>query len=315
MLEINSIHLAYQKEILNQIQLSIPSNQIHGIVGASGSGKSSLLKIIAGLLNPTFGTIVLNGEQVKTPAEQLIPGNPHIQLVNQDFGLDIYHTVVENVVQKMMYLPNSIRTEFSQKLLDLVELTAFSNQKAIQLSGGEQQRLAIARALAAEPDVLLLDEPFAHLDVHLKQKIGTYLKELCSKRKMICLLVSHDGQDVLEWCDQIHFLNDSKIVRSAAPTVFYFHPESEYEARYFGEINSLNRKKSTLLFRPSEYELVDEKEINLFTDVESVQFVAAQFSGAFWRNYICTAQGEHLVLFANKALTDIRNFVIKKQHS
>jgi iron(III) transport system ATP-binding protein len=242
MLVIKNIQLRFDREILSNLSFSIKSGEIVGIVGASGGGKSSLLKIIAGLLDPSSGEVRLNGEKVKGPSQKLVPGHEAIQLVNQDFGLDIYHTVLENVQQKILYLPKDVRDQFTTELLDLVDLSELINQQAITLSGGEQQRLAIARALAVEPEVLLLDEPFAHLDAHLKQKIGNYIQSLAAIRKMTCILVSHEGQDVLEWSKSILFIEKGEVKRVDSPYNFYNFPTSLYEARFFGQINLLKIK-------------------------------------------------------------------------
>ncbi|MES2555050.1 MAG: ABC transporter ATP-binding protein [Bacteroidota bacterium] len=310
MLAIRSLNLAFKHTVLHDLTLDVATGSIVGIVGPSGGGKSSLLKIIAGLLDPNSGEVIWKGKRVKGPADQLVPGHPEIQLVNQDFGLDIYHTVEENVVQKMLYLPTEVRNRFSEELLDLVELTHLRTQQAILLSGGEQQRLAIARSLAMEPEVILLDEPFAHLDAHLKVRIGNYLKVLSEVRGTTCILVSHEGQDVLQWCSTIHFMQHGIIQRSDSPEAFYFKPASAYEALFFGEINVLNKgKKNELLFRPNEYQTVKSGA------GIGVQFVSAQFAGAYWRNTVCTSNNETLVLFAQQSLDDVEKIEIKKRYS
>lgn len=310
MLAIRSLNLAFKHAVLHDLTLEVKAGSIVGIVGPSGGGKSSLLKIIAGLLDPDSGEVIWKDKRVKGPADQLVPGHPEIQLVNQDFGLDIYHTVEENVVQKMLYLPTDVRQRFSEELLDLVELTHLRTQQAIHLSGGEQQRLAIARSLAMEPEVILLDEPFAHLDAHLKARIGNYLKVLSEVRGTTCILVSHEGQDVLQWCTTIHFMQHGVIQRSDSPESFYFNPASAYEALFFGEINVLNEgKKDELLFRPNEYTIVQSAH------GITVQFVTAQFAGAYWRNTVCTSNNETLVLFAQQSLDDVEKIEVTKRYS
>ncbi|ASS48630.1 MAG: hypothetical protein A3D31_07260 [Candidatus Fluviicola riflensis] len=310
MLAVRSLNLAFKHTVLHNLTLEVQTGSIVGIVGPSGGGKSSLLKIIAGLLDPDSGEVTWNGKRVKGPADQLVPGHPEIQLVNQDFGLDIYHTVEENVVQKMLYLPSDVRTQFSEELLDLVELTHLRTQQAIHLSGGEQQRLAIARSLAMEPEVILLDEPFAHLDAHLKVRIGNYLKVLSEVRGTTCILVSHEGQDVLQWCSTIHFMQHGIIQRSDSPEAFYFKPASAYEGLFFGEINVLNKgKKNEILFRPNEYQTVKSGA------GIKVRFVSAQFAGAYWRNTVCTNNNETLVLFAQQSLDDVEKIEIKRKNS
>lgn len=308
MLRVDELQLHFGRNVLDGLSLEVPKGQIAGIVGPSGGGKSSLLKIIAGLLEPASGTVNWDGKRVKGPSEVLVPGHPDIQLVNQDFGLDNYHTVEQNIVQKMLYLPNDVRERFCDELLDLVELKDLRSQQAILLSGGEQQRLSIARALAAEPELLLLDEPFAHLDVHLKERIGRYLKQLSERRGTTCILVSHEGQDMLQWCSEIHFMRNGRIERSGSPQAFYFQPESAYEALFFGEINAIELDKKQLLFRPTEYEIAEAGE------GIAVTFEAAAFAGAYWRNFVCTNQGEELVLFAPQSLEHVRAIRIRKQH-
>lgn len=310
MLVAEALNLRFSQPVLSEISLTIKEGTITGVVGPSGGGKSSLLKIISGLLDATSGNVYWKGKRVKGPSEQLIPGHPDIQLVNQDFGLDIYHSVEENIVQKMLYLSAETRNRFTEELLDLVELAALREQKAIHLSGGEQQRLAIARSLAVEPELILLDEPFAHLDVHLKVKIGNYLKQLSEIRGTTCILVSHEGQDVLQWCSEIHFMTDGAIRRSDTPQGFYFSPADAYEALFFGEINEcIDTNGKKILFRPNEYEVV-----NNGTGIP-VSFVDACFSGAYWRNIVCTTKDETLVLFAQESLNNVKEITINKRHT
>lgn len=308
MLSVQAIRKSFHSPVLNGISIAIPAGSIVGIVGPSGGGKSTLLKIISGLLDPDSGNVFWNEERVIGPSEQLIPGHPEIRLVNQDFGLDLYHTVIENITGQMQYLPaDTIRT-FSEELLELVELSGVRDQQAIHLSGGEQQRLSIARCLAREPDVILLDEPFAHLDAHLKMRIGNYLKVLSNVRGTTCVLVSHEGQDVLQWCSEIHFLLDGTLKRSASPIEYYFNPTSTYEALFFGEINELTTKNGSLLFRPTEYEITSKGS---GTDVS---FVSSEFAGPYWRNTVCTSKGEIVVLFAQESLNHVEAIKVVKKN-
>lgn len=308
MLVIKNLQLCFDREILSNLSFSIKAGDVVGIVGASGGGKSSLLKIIAGLLDPSSGEVSLNGQIVKGPSQKLVPGHDAIQLVNQDFGLDIYHTVLENVQQKILYLPADVRTVFSDELLDLVELTHLKTQKAISLSGGEQQRLAIARALAIEPDVLLLDEPFAHLDAHLKQKIGNYIQSLSTIRKMTCILVSHEGQDVLEWSKKIYFIEQGEIKRVDSPYNFYNFPASYYEARFFGQINQITLNNETVLFRPHQF-TKKTKEGVVVTVKDS------RFAGVYWIHEAITSKKEKIVLYAPKPLPQKLLIDVKKPRS
>ena len=308
MLSVHSVRKHFDSPVLNGISLDIPIGTIVGIVGPSGGGKSTLLKIIAGLLDADGGDVFWNNKRIIGPSEQLIPGHPDIRLVNQDFGLDVYHTTIENITGQMHYLTSETIRSFSEELLELVELEHVRNQKAIHLSGGEQQRLSIARCLAREPEVILLDEPFAHLDAHLKVRIGNYLKVLSSVRGTTCILVSHEGQDVLQWCSEIHFIHEGELKRSATPVDFYFRPTSFYEALFFGEINELTTNEGKLLFRPTEY-VVSTKGSGI-----SITFVSSEFAGPYWRNTVCTSKGEIVVLFAQESLNYVEAIEIIKKN-
>ena len=180
-----------ERNILDEVSLTLNKGEIFGVVGPSGAGKSTLMQIMSGLLDPFSGEVLLGKNRVLGPSQRLIPGHPEIQLVNQEFGLDNYHSVIENLRIKANHLNEELKQEMSLELLDLFELTHLSNQKAIQLSGGEKQRLALARALIMESKVVLLDEPFAHLDAHIKRNVIAYLTRLKKARKTTFVFVEN----------------------------------------------------------------------------------------------------------------------------
>lgn len=305
MLQLESVVLKHNdRVVVNGISLSVSPGQIHGIIGASGEGKSTLLKAIGGYHQVSEGSIRLNDKRVLGPHDKLVPGHDDICLVNQDFRLDIYHTVEENVIQAMLYLPNELRQTYAEELLELVDLTHLKQQEARYLSGGEQQRLAIIRALAQEPSILLLDEPFSHLDVHLKRKIGSYIKALIEVRDMAVIMVSHEGQDILEWCEVVHYLKNGQFVRSDEPMNFYFSPSTETEALYFGAINAYKKDGKTILFRPTEYVLDDNGE--------SCKVLNSMFCGAYFRNHVQVSKQSEWILYSEKPLPKTIKVKIRK---
>lgn len=310
MLSIGQIHFSYndQKNVLQGVSIDLKPGEIFGIVGASGGGKSTLLKIIAGLLDPSKGTVHWNDERVLGPSERLIPGHPEIQLVNQDFNLDLFHTVKENILVKMLHLTEKAKLHFCEELLDLVELTDVENQQARYLSGGEQQRLSIARALALESEVLLLDEPFSHLDAHLRLKIGAYIKQLIEIRNVLCVLVSHEGDEVMQWCRKIGFLHKGKLSRVDTPEAFYFKPSNFNEGAYFGELNEIKEGKTKILFRPCEYKVVQKGGLE-------VEFTDAVFFGAYWKSFFKTKHRKPIVLYADKPLKKVKYIEFKSKNT
>jgi ABC-type sulfate/molybdate transport systems ATPase subunit len=313
MLEINEIQLTFQRPILLTINLTIKQGEIVGIVGKSGAGKTSLLKIIGGLLDSTSGSVIFEGKKVLGPTKKLVPGHPDIQLVNQDFHLDTYHTVEENIREQILYLPKKERDDLVEELLHILELTEIRNQKAITLSGGEQQRLSIARALACEPKVLLLDEPFAHLDGRLRSKLTNYLLNLRKVRNTTLILVSHDGAEVLSLADIIYSMKNGIITRKGKPTDFYYKPKSIEDAKLFGAINSINLNGKRTIFRPDEYALVRNDEVEIPSKVIDVAFSHTLFTGPVCENYFQTANKEKIVLYSFKTLENVRKISIEKK--
>jgi iron(III) transport system ATP-binding protein len=311
MLKVRNIHFARHKSILSGIDLDLKPGQILGLVGPSGAGKSTLLKIVAGLLDADLGTVKLGKEQIVGPKNLLIPGHPEVQLVNQDFELDLFHTVRENIVLKANYLPKNECNELVDELLDIFELNHLTHQIAKTLSGGEQQRLALARALAMEPKVILLDEPFAHVDAHLKSRISNYLMALKKIRKTIFILVTHDGQEVLSLADQIAFFSDGKIQRIDTPEAFYFSPTDAYEGLFFGDLNLIKRNKKQMLFRPTEFTL----DLNEEGEEVDLKFIRKSFCGPHYQNFFKVGSRETIVLYHKESLENVRKIKINKRIS
>lgn len=312
MLVAENIYLDFKRPTLpptlQNVSLKIGKGEIIGIVGKSGAGKTSLLKILCGMLEPTSGTVELEGEKVAGPLIKLVPGHPEIQLVNQDFHLDTYHTVEENIREQVMYLPLKERDSLVDELLILMELEEIRTQKAVTLSGGEQQRLALARALACEPKVLLLDEPFVHMDGRLRSKLTNYLLQMRNIRGTSLVLVSHDGSEMLSLADSIILLKKGSIARIAKPKAFYYKPRTIEDAKLFGAINSVKINEKRIIFRPDEYEISSTKTEDSIT----LKFERALFTGPVYENYFTTLNKEKVVLYSFKNLEYVSQITIKK---
>jgi iron(III) transport system ATP-binding protein len=304
------VTLAYDRAILEGITLTVKEGEILGILGKSGAGKTSLLKIISGLLQPSSGKVELDGEAVRGPQIKLVPGHPEIQLVNQDFHLDTYHTVEENIREQILYLPLKERESLVRELLELVELDELKHQKAMTLSGGEQQRLALARALACEPKLILLDEPFVHLDGRLRSKLVKYLLELREIRRTAFVLVSHDGAEILSLADKILFLNNGKIYRQGKPRDLYYKPRTIQEGKLFGPINSISFEGKRILFRPDEYSLIETSD----SISCELLFERSVFTGILFENYFRTQRNEQVLLYSlNNGLSHVKKgYILKK---
>ncbi len=266
MLEIQKLSLAYTEvPVLKSLSFTLNKGERIVLVGESGCGKTSLLKSIAGYLQPNKGMIIFDGENVQGPKDQLVPGHKKIKLVNQDFELENFHTVEENIGLRLLQFDHEYKKERTSELLKLTGLSEIKNFKAHQLSGGQKQRLAIARALADEPELLLLDEPFNQLDYFLKQKIESYIDTYLAAHNISLILVSHNAEETMFWGDTVLYLAKGKIQRKDKAENFYKAPNNRREAGFFGELNTvlINRKKYD--FRPHEFQLkrVNDNQIKL----------------------------------------------------
>jgi len=309
MLRVEDIHLSFDKEVIKGVSFVLNEGQVLGIAGKSGAGKTSLLKIMAGLLDADAGVVMFDGKQVKGPSGKLVPGHPDIQLVDQQFHLDAFHTVEENIREVVLYLPFKQRDKLVNELIELMELEDFRTKQSRYLSGGEQQRLALARALACEPRIILMDEPFAHLDSRLRTKLINYFLELKNLRKMSLVLVSHDGSEMLGFADQIIHMKNGKIARKSNPESFYYRFASIEEARLFGAVNSVMFEGKRLYFRPDEYTLEDIPNAPRI----QVTYSHSLFTGPVYQNYFTTERKEKVVLYSFNKLQHVNGFTIVKK--
>lgn len=242
MLMVNNVSFQYDKKnVLNDVSFAINEGHIFAVIGESGCGKSTLLKLIYGLYDLNRGQILWKDQEVLGPKYNLIPGMSYMKYLAQDFDLMPFITVAENVGKYLSnFYPEEKKVRISE-LLEIVEMTEYANTKAKNLSGGQMQRVALARVLALEPEVLLLDEPFSHIDNFrknsLRRKLFSYLKE----KNITTIIATHDGTDVLSFADEVLVLRQGEKVVQKKPSELYQHPNSFYTASLFGEVNEISR--------------------------------------------------------------------------
>jgi len=304
-LEVRDIHFAYDREILSNVNFNLGKGKFLGIVGKSGGGKTSLLKIIGGHLSPSNGEVHFNGKKLKKANELLVPGYENIALVLQDFGLNLHHTVLDNIRESVLHLPFKLQEKLIQEMLDLLHLHELIQQKAIHLSGGEQQRLSIARALASEADLVLLDEPFVHLDSPMRNRLILYLEKLKELRNTSFIIVTHNGEEVLGLCDEVLYFKKGQIKRKAKPEEFYSKPRSIEEAEFFGLVNLVIAGDKRKLFRPDQYDASPNNGVKLI-----VQFLRSRKQGPQYYNYFRTERGESILLFGSYSMEKINSIYV-----
>lgn len=227
---------------LTDINFTQKKFQKIAIAGETGSGKSTLLKIIAGLEQQDAGEVVLEAEKVAGPAEKLVPGHPAIAYLSQNFELPKFLRV-----EQVLAYANTLSNQAASMLYEVCQIDHLLKRKTDQLSGGEKQRIAIARLLIGSPKLLLLDEPFTHLDMVHKNTLKTVINNIGKKLKITCMLVSHDPDDILSWADKIIVMQHGKIIQKGMPGELYAQPVNEYVAGLFGRYNIVNGSLSKTL--------------------------------------------------------------------
>ncbi|MDD3459261.1 MAG: ATP-binding cassette domain-containing protein [Weeksellaceae bacterium] len=258
MLKSRNLSFEYRsgKPVLRRINFIVQEGEFISILGESGSGKSTLLKLIYGLEDATIGEILYQDEPVKGPAFQLVPGHPKMKFVTQEFDLSETVSVAENTGK---YLSNSNLIKKKRninKALKAVGLYAYRNELPSKMSGGQRQRISIAAALAAKPEVLLLDEPYGHLDQSLKFEIRNGIREWAAENRVTVLITTHDIHDAMGYSDRIFVIKQGRIIQMDKPMELRNHPKSEYVAGLLGVYSALDSMEMRRLFKIK----IDEKE-------------------------------------------------------
>lgn len=242
LLEVNHVSKTYPAAsgaALHEVSLSLEPGELLALTGESGSGKTTLLKIIAGLEEPDTGAIRLNGQPVEGPSQRLVPGHPDIRVVFQDFRLLPNVSVLENIKYALRQYEVAYRERRLAEMLEMAKLDPVKDRLPRMLSGGEQQRAALAKALADEPALLLMDEPFSNLDSMLRRQLRQEIREMLQQSRCGVILVTHEPADALSMADRIMLLQAGGIVQTASPRDIYTYPANAYAAQFFGAANIL----------------------------------------------------------------------------
>lgn len=299
---IRNLHVRLSgKEILKGIDLNIRKGEFISLLGPSGCGKTTLIKTIAGLLPPDYGEIFIRGQN----AQPLAPEKRGTVIVFQDLRLFPNLNVVENVEfgLRVRGISKSLRRQKALSLLERVEMTGFEKRRVNVLSGGQKQRVALARAIAAEPSILLLDEPFTSLDVLTKEKMIELVLRLHQELTMTTVMVTHDQRDALLMSARIAVMSDGQILQYDFAKRVYEAPASPYIADYFGKTNYLEGTVAGGMFRslfgefPASLQdgpyrmMLRPNHLRILTKPGNFQILAVSFLGD-WYNVLLRYQDQ-----------------------
>ena len=301
MLQVNNIFFSYNKILaIKDVNFSLSKANTVAIIGESGCGKSTLLKLIYGLHDLDEGQIFWNKIEVLGPKFNLIPGMDFMKYLAQDFDLMPYITVAENVGKYLSNIYPEIKKARINELLEVVEMTEYASVKAKNLSGGQMQRVAIARVLALEPEVLLLDEPFSHIDNFrknsLRRKLFSYLKE----KEITTLIATHDSTDVLSFADSVLVMKKGEIIESGTPNSIYNSPKSKYTASLFGDVNEISIDGKTKFVYPNQLRVAPKSNLKVKT----------QKSYLRGSHYLIESKSENSTIFFNSNYEIEQNSII-----
>jgi sulfate transport system ATP-binding protein len=239
---------------LDDVSLSVPDGSLTALLGPSGGGKSTLLRVLAGLEQPDAGEVLFSGESVTTlPAQERGVG-----FVFQHYAAFKHMTVRDNIAfgLKIRKRPKAEIRDRVDELLALVHLGGWADRYPAQLSGGQRQRMALARALAVQPRVLLLDEPFGALDATVRKELRDWLRKLHDEVHVTTIFVTHDQEEALEVAQQVAVINAGRIEQTGTPDDLYERPANPFVMSFVGPVSKLGDR----WVRPHDIEVLDDHE-------------------------------------------------------
>lgn len=289
--------------VLDNISLEISKGEFITLLGSSGCGKTTTLRIIAGLEQPDAGSVWLDGREVTG----LEPNQRDVNTVFQNYALFPHMNVAENIGYglKLKKVPKSeIRKKVSQ-MLELVQLEGYEKRKPSELSGGQKQRVAIARALVNNPKVLLLDEPLGALDLQLRRAMQIELKHLQKKLGITFIYITHDQEEAINMSDRIAVMKDGRIEQIGTPDEIYNHPKTSYVATFVGNANILHGVAESIQGQNAIVKIGNDKVIvKLETSQQDTEDTGAKQHLAAGENVTLAVRSENILLQEAAAIGD-----------
>ncbi|WP_257875709.1 ABC transporter ATP-binding protein [Anaerococcus sp. Marseille-P3625] len=262
-LEIKNLSKTYGKnKVLDDINIDLEKGKFLCLLGPSGSGKSTILHAIGGFIDHE-GSIFLDEEDITDKD----PNDRKVATVFQSLGLFSHMTVMKNVMYGLKFnqksLTNKEKEDLALKTIEMVGLKGYENRKPSELSGGEKQRVALARSLVVKPKILLMDEPFSALDQKLRERMQLEIRKIHKEFKLTTIFVTHDQAEAFKMADEVIVLNKGKIIDRGNPSKIYNHPSNKESLDFIGQKNFVNDS----YVRPEKITFADDGEEFTITDI------------------------------------------------
>ncbi|MCR8642642.1 sulfate ABC transporter ATP-binding protein [Paenibacillus sp. N1-5-1-14] len=302
-------------EAARQISFDIEKGKLIGLLGPSGGGKTTILRMLAGLEEPDSGDILFNGVHVNG----LPPQKREIGFVFQNYALFKHMTVFDNIAFGLT-IQKQRKADIHNRVRELIELTGLSgleNRLPHQLSGGQRQRVAFARALAPQPQLLLLDEPFAAIDAKVRRELRSWLREMIDRVKITTIFVTHDQEEAVEVADEIMIIHEGRLEQKGSPIAIYQHPQTPFVAGFVGESSPLDRftglrgfdypewHDAKAIIRPEFVEIGGKNELSVPSAAELGIVKHVYFRGSNWQVEVQVGQYQ---LYAYRGLDQVPLF-------
>ncbi len=282
-----SVSNLYSEQLLGNFALhdiNFTQDQLQKIalIGETGSGKSTLLKTIAGLIQPKSGEIIFNGKKVMGPDWQLVPGEKGIAYLSQHFELRNNYRMEE-----LLMYANELTQEEADELYIICRINHLMKRNSYELSGGEKQRVALARLIISKPKLLILDEPYTNLDLIHRNILKQVVDDVCTRFEISCIMTSHEPAEVLPWADEIFVLQHGKIIQKGTAEDVYRAPVNEYAAALLGNYSVVKKEDShyyklgilsnDVFVRPEQFIATNEVDNSIKGTIVSQKFMGSDY--------------------------------------
>lgn len=305
---VNNIVKSFGKtEVLHGVSFAMESSERVALVGKSGSGKTTMLRIIAGLELPNSGEVVIDNKKMNSESDYTKPEKRNFGYVFQNHTLFPHLNVMQNITFGIVGESSGRKKEIASKYLAMLGLESKIKSYPHELSGGEKQRISIIRTLAAKPKLLLLDEPFSNLDKTTKEKLKIDLKSILDKEQLPTIMITHDAEDSFDLADRVILLDGGKIAAEGTPEELYNHPVNEHSASYFSESTILTRHSNTEFFSAinctAERICITSNSVRITNDGTPAKITNKRFTGSGYL-YEVECHGATLKLFSQVSFSD-----------